>query len=93
MAFSDVVPAGFPQASTPFVDAVTVDVSGSDQTFSPPIRGFYVGTPGATGSLSVTTLSGAEVTFAGLLAGHVYWVACSAMRTSGTTATNVLGLR
>jgi hypothetical protein len=52
-------------------------------------RALYVGT---TGDVSLVTLAGAIVTFASVPAGAILPIACTKVRSTGTTASNIVGL-
>jgi len=52
-------------------------------------RALYIG---AGGNVKVTTTRGSELTFVGLVAGTVLPVRVARLWSTGTTATNVLGL-
>jgi hypothetical protein len=52
-------------------------------------RALYVG---ATGNVSVMGLDGATVTFASVPAGGILPIACIRVRSTGTTASNIVGL-
>ena len=53
-------------------------------------RGLYVG---GAGNVSIVTPQGDTVTFANVPAGGYVLVACNRVRATGTTATNIVGLR
>lgn len=63
----------------------------SDATADPagPFRSLFVG---GTGAIKLTTYDGTTVTFTGVPAGFFH-VAVSRVWTTGTTATNLLGLK
>lgn len=61
-------------------------------TFSPRLSAFYVGDPGATGTVVVQDAHGNTVTFVGLAAGALIPLACSQIRATGTDATDIVGL-
>ena len=72
-----------------------IAVTASDTTADPagPFASLYVGTStGIAGTLTVTTIRGTKVTFTGVLAGTIIPVAVQRVWSTGTTATNVLGL-
>lgn len=56
-----------------------------------PIDAFYVG--GGDGSMVAIDETGKEVTYAGLLTGHVYQFALVRILDTGTGATNIVGLK
>lgn len=66
-------------------------VTPSDATNDPagPFAGFFVG---GAGAVKVHTVRGRDVVLTGCLAGTVYEVAITRVWSTGTTATNVLGL-
>lgn len=47
---------------------------------------------GGAGNMAVVTQGGDSVTLTGLLAGHVYRVAVKQVKSTGTTATNLVAL-
>jgi hypothetical protein len=66
--------------------AVTPNDSTDLTTFA---RALFIGTAGA---VSVVTVGGDTVTFAGLPSGSVLPVRVARVRSTGTTATNIVGL-
>jgi hypothetical protein len=68
--------------SDPALGAVAI--TGSDQTFTVPVRGVYVAT---AGDLECTMSNDTTATFVGLLAGVIYPFAITAIRDAGTTIT------
>jgi hypothetical protein len=68
-------------------------VTQSDATADPagPFAAFYVGTTG--GNVKVTTIDGSTVTLAGTLIGQIYPIAITRVWSTGTAASNILGLR
>lgn len=52
-------------------------------------RGVYVG---VTGNLKVTTVRGSTVTFVGLAAGIIHPIRVERIWSTGTTATNIIGV-
>lgn len=74
--------------TSPARDAAAI--TPSDATALPtPIRGIYVGSPGA---LRVRMLSGGIVTFTGVLGGAVYPFRVVQVMATGTTAGGIVGL-
>jgi hypothetical protein len=69
-----------------------VAVTASDTADDPagPFSGLF---SGAGGSIKVRTISKDDVTFTNVPAGVVLPIACKRVFVTGTTATNVLGLR
>lgn len=63
----------------------------SDATdLSHATRGIYIG---STGSLSVTLVSGDEITLSEVQAGTIYPLRIARVKASGTTAAGLVGLR
>ena len=56
---------------------------------SSPTRGIYVG---ASGDLKVISLDGNDVTFADLAAGVIHPISCTRVYSTGTTATDIVGI-
>ncbi len=52
-----------------------------------PSRGLYIG---GEGSIAVVMANGDEVTFAGAIAGALYPISVKLVKSSGTTATNII---
>lgn len=74
--------------SDPAVGAIAI--TGSDQTFTNPVRGVYCG---GAGNLKVDMADGSSgVTFTGMLAGIVYPIAITKIYGSGTSITSSLVL-
>lgn len=70
-------------------DAVTV--TKSDATvYTPPLRGIWVG---GVGDLTVVTQDGSTVTFSAVAAGTLIPIAATKVMSTGTTASNITGLR
>lgn len=66
-------------------------VTPSDATvLAPTWGGLFVG---GAGAVAVTTLDGEVVTFTGVLAGSVLPMVCTKVMATGTTATNIRGMR
>lgn len=61
-----------------------VAITGSDQTFTVPVRAVYVAT---AGNLECTMSDGTTATFVGLLAGQLYPFAITEIRDAATTIT------
>lgn len=53
------------------------------------IRAIYVG---GAGNLKIDTVGGDTVTLTGVLVGVVYWIRAKKVNSTGTTATNLIGL-
>ena len=77
------------------VTAITYEgaasVTLSDTTADPsgPFAGFICG---GSGSVAIVMLSGQAVTLAGVQAGIVYTLAITRVKSTGTTATGIIGL-
>lgn len=67
-------------------------ISPSDTADLPNISVVYVGGFGTTGAVKVTTAQGTDVTFLGVPAGAVLPVQVRRVWSTGTTATNLLGI-
>lgn len=80
------VPASDGPAGSYFA-VTTSDVVGGN--FTTPARGLYVG---VGGNVSVVPPTGAAVTFVGVPAGSILPVEAIRVNTTGTTATNIVGL-
>ena len=66
-------------------------VTPSDSTvFSPVLDGFHVG---VAGNVAVVTEAGSAVTLTACLAGTIYPIRVSKIKSTGTTATTIVGLR
>lgn len=74
-----------------FQNAETVDISSADHTLK-EISYIWVGGGGASSTLKVTTKSGVDVTFTGVLGGYLVPVAVSKVFKTGTNATNMVAL-
>ena len=73
----------------PFTSAIAI--TPSDTTvLTEPLRGLYVG--GLGGTVSVVMASGQTVTFSGVGTGTTLNICYTKVRSTGTTATNILGL-
>jgi len=65
-------------------------VTPSDATdFALSARGLYVG---VGGTVVVVTLAGVAITFVNVASGQILPVACRRVNSTGTTATNIIGL-
>lgn len=71
-----------------FVARQATAVTPADAT-AVKFKGIYVGTAGA---LSVTMANGSNVIFGAVPAGTTLWISVIAVRSTGTTATNIVGL-
>lgn len=75
--------------STSSAKGVTA-ITKSDSAFlSTPVRGIYVGT---SGDVCVMALSGEVVTFKNLAAGMIHPIAAQKIFSTGTTATDIVGI-
>ena len=74
-------------SSAPAYDAFAVTPNNSTEIFA---RSLYVG---GAGDVSVQTAGGTTVTFVGVPAGSLLPIRVQKVRTTGTTATNIIGLR
>lgn len=81
--------SGYP-TDTSYNDAVAVTPSDT-VVFSPPLRSLYIGTA-ATATLTVVTADGATVAFGNVVPG-VIPVACTQVKATGTTASNIVGFK
>lgn len=52
-------------------------------------RGIYIG---GNGNITVVMVSGEEVTFVGCLAGSIIPIRCKQVKSTGTTASNLIGM-
>ena len=73
---------------SPAYDAAAVTPADSDLTAGECI-GFFVG---GAGDVAVKTAGGTTVTFSNCLAGAVYPIKCVQIRSTNTTATNIVAL-
>lgn len=73
-----------------YEDAVAVTPSDSTPDTSGPFAGLYIG---VTGDVKVHTLRGSDVVFKNVPQGTTLRVAVSRVWTTGTAATNILGLK
>ncbi len=78
-----------PGLTTPAQAAVAI-VPSDVQPLAHVTRGIYVG---GAGNLRVVMLSGETVTLVGVVAGTIYPIRVAQVRSTGTTATGLLGLR
>lgn len=67
-------------------------ITPDDSNDLPDIAVVYVGDPGGTGAVKVTTAAGTDVTFVGLPAGFVIPVQVRRVWSTGTTATSLVGI-
>jgi len=68
-----------------------VAVTPSDATvYAPPLDALYVG---GAGNLALVGVDGASFTLNGALAGAIYNVQATQVKSTGTTATNIVPLR
>jgi hypothetical protein len=54
-----------------------------------PTRAIYVG---VSGDVKVDSIDGNAVTYTGLMAGIIHAIACTRVYSTGTTATNIVGI-
>lgn len=73
-----------------YEDAIAVTPSDT-VVYSPPLRALYVGTA-STATLTVVTGAGNTVEF-GNVAPGVFPIICISVKSTGTTATNIVGFR
>jgi hypothetical protein len=67
-----------------------VAITPSDSTlYTPRLRSLYVGT---TGDVAVTGADGEDVTFKNVPAGAILPIRCYKVKSTGTTASNIVGL-
>lgn len=78
--------------SVTFEDAVAVTTSDGTNDPAGPFSGFYVGTS-APGDVKVRTERGNDVVFKNVIQGTVYNIRILRVWTTGTTASNILGLK
>lgn len=69
--------------------AIAVDVSADDQAFPLGFRALFVG---GAGNIAVTMYGGGDITFTGVAAGSVLPISASLIKTTGTTAENIVAL-
>lgn len=67
-------------------DAITPHDSNE---LSKPSRGIYVG---VSGDVKVISLDGNDVTFVNLVAGMIHPIRCTRVYSTGTTATDIVGI-
>lgn len=72
---------------SPAFDAVAITPADSD--LANEVRALYIG---GAGNVAVKTQGGTTVVFVGLLAGAILPVRCRQVRSTSTTATNIVGL-
>lgn len=68
---------------------VAIDVSGGDQDLAKTARAFWIG---GAGNLALVMDDGSELTFVALPAGYLLAAQATAVKQTGTTATDVLAL-
>ena len=78
MPFGQIVPARQAEAITP-----------ADSTLQHQYRAFYVGT---AGDVKVITKGGDTVTFVGCVAGQIYDIEITQVLSTGTAASDIVGL-
>ena len=66
-----------------------VSVTTADTDLAIDFRSLYIG---VAGNVAVVTSGGDDVTFVGVLAGSILPVRCRQVKSTGTTATNIIGL-
>ncbi len=64
-------------------------ITPADSDLDNQMRSLYIG---GSGNLKVTTVNGHAVTFVGLVAGTILPVSVKRVWSTGTTATNIIGL-
>lgn len=72
---------------SPAFDAVAITPADSDLATS--VRALFVG---GAGNVAVKTVGGTTLTFTGVVAGSILPVRCVQVLSTGTTATNIVGL-
>lgn len=70
-------------------DAVAI-IKSDATVYNPPLRGLYVG---GLGDVAVVTQDGSAVTFTAVPAGTYFPIGLLKVMSTGTTATNIVGLR
>lgn len=60
-----------------------------DLVLKPTARALYIG---VAGNVAITTLAGDDVTFVGVLAGTIIPIQCTVVKSTGTTATDIIAL-
>ena len=75
------------QLDAPYENAFAV--TPADSNLANVVRGFYVG---VTGNVAVMTVNDETVIFLAVPAGEIIPVRCKQIRTTSTTATNIIGL-
>jgi len=66
-----------------------VSVTPDDSDLATDFRSLYVG---VAGNVAIVSTGGDTVTFVGVLAGSILPVRCRQVKSTGTTATNIIGL-
>lgn len=66
-----------------------VSVTPTDSDLATDFRSIYVG---VAGNVAIVSTGGDDVTFVGVLAGSILPVRCRQVKSTGTTATNIIGL-
>jgi hypothetical protein len=69
--------------------SVATTITAADSDLATPVRAFYVGTGG---NVKVTTTNGDEVTFSNVATGTILPVSVKRIWSTGTTASNIVGL-
>lgn len=64
-------------------------ITPADSDLAHPVRALYVG---GTGNISVVATSGTTATFVNVAAGSILPVSVKRVSSTGTTATNIIGL-
>lgn len=81
-----------PAVDTTYQEAFAVGVGSDSVTYAPPLRALFVGTAG-TGIITVVTAAGQTIVFNAVAAGALLPIQCSAVKATGTGASNIVGLR
>lgn len=69
--------------------AGAVAVTKSDSTVLTPTRGLYIG---GAGNVALTMADGTDITFTALAVGVIHPISCTKVKSTGTTATNIVAV-
>jgi len=76
-------------ADSTYAVVSAVAVTPSDSAVIKHTRGLWIGT---TGSITITMMNGVDVPFVGINAGTLLPFQCTAVKATGTTASNIVAL-
>lgn len=82
-----------PAVDTTYQEAFAVGAGSDSIVYNPPLRALWVGTAGAGGTTTVITAAGQTVTFNSVAAGTLLPIQAATVKATGTTNSNMVGLR